>query len=792
MPLMIINGKLFTPTLLSRVREEASSGKSRRKVARAVCRWLEWKSPSGRWQEASCRKALARLEREGHLTFVDAAPPIVKETPSSPPAPIPPTKTEEKDGITLSCPLAEAGPIAVRLVGAGDSADGRLWIRLMGAYHYLGSGPIMGRQLRYLIVSPHGVLGGLSFSAPAWRLASRDAWIGWDDRIRQANLHLVICNSRFLILPGVHVPNLASHVLGMVAGLVVKDWQAAHGVRPALMETFVEWDRFRGTSYLAANWQSVGVSSGRGRNDGRGDGESSRKMVLLRPLTGCWKQQLHHEPAASVVIRPGTVDAPFPSQCSDWVEEELGNADYGDPRLTRRLLSIAREMYAHPHAPLTEVFDGNPSNLKAAYRFFDNPHTTMEATLQPHYENTLRRAMTEKVVLAVQDTTSLNYTTHTSVTGIGPIGARTGGHPPLGLHVHDTMAFTPQGVPLGLMHVRCWARDEEATAPRGYARQLDPIEEKESIKWLESYRQVRALRAHLPKEVRVVSVGDREADIYELFHEAEASLSSETPVDLLVRASKDRKLAAPEDHKLWEALEAEAEIGRRTIHIPRRGNVAPRSVELTIRAKQVRIKAPPWKAGLPSDINVWAVLAREESPCAGKEPLEWLLLTTIPLPTAADAEQVLEWYAVRWQIEVFHRTLKTGLLIEDRLFGTADRIKSCLAVDMIMGWRVMHLVKLGRENPDIPCSVYFEEAQWRALLMRTNRDPAPWTGPIPLLGAAMRMVAKLGGFLGRKGDGHPGVEVLWRGLQRLDDITEDWIIMSGFRRPMPQGGVQYG
>ncbi|MBF0246300.1 MAG: IS4 family transposase, partial [Planctomycetes bacterium] len=690
------------------------------------------------------------------------------------------------------CSLAGVGTVELQPVGNGDAEGGRSWIHMMARYHYLGSGPIIGRQLRYLIVSSRGVLGGLSFSAPAWRLASRDGWIGWDDRIRQANLHLVVCNSRFLILPGVHVPNLASCVLGMAERRVVDDWEEAHGVRPVLMETFVEGTRFRGTSYLAANWQSVGMSSGRGRNGTQGADPLSRKMVLLRPLARGWKMMLNREPAAAAVIRPGTVSAPFPAECGEWVEEELGNADYGDPRLTNRLLSVAREMYAHPHAPLTEVFGGNPSSLKAAYRFFDNPHTTMEATLQPHYESTLRRAMTEKVVLAVQDTTSLNYTTHTSVTGVGPIGARAGAHPPVGLHVHDTMAFTPQGVPLGLMHVRCWARDEEVTSPRGYARQLDPIEEKESIKWLESYRQVRAFRAHLPKEVRVVSVGDREADIYELLHEAAASLSSETPVDLLVRASKDRKLTDPEDHKLWEALEAQAEIGRRTIHIPRRGSTAPRSVELTLRVKRVCIKAPSWKEGLPSEIGVWAVLAREEGPSTGKEALEWMLLTTVPLSSAEDAARVLDWYAVRWQIEVFHRTLKTGFQIENRLFGTADRIESCLAVDMIMGWRVMHLVKLGRENPNAPCSVYFEEAQWRALLMRTNRDPAPWTGPEPTLGDAMRMVAKLGGYLGRKSDGPPGAEVLWRGLQHLDDITEAWVIMSGFQRPPVLGGVQYG
>jgi len=717
---------------------------------------------------------LASLERSGRLIFPASSPSKgVKVTVSS--RETAPSPANVPQAVVLDCSLADLGELNLLKVAGATTNDGRAWIEMMGRHHYLGAGPIMGCQIRYLITSSRGVLGGLSFSAPAWRLACRDEMIGWDDRQRKQNLSLVACNSRFLILPTVRVPNLASSVLALAQRQLAKDWETHHGVRLALLETFVDISRFQGTCYRAANWLEAGISSGRGRNDDRGPEDLQPKRVFLMPLTPDWQTRLRHEEKSPVKIRPGTVSAPSSTEGDNWANEELGNADYGDPRLTRRLLSIVQAMSARPATPLTEVFGGRAADLRGAYRFFDNPHTTMEATLQPHYENTLRRAQTEAVVLAVQDTTSLNYSTHTSTIGLGPIGARSVANPPVGLHVHDTMAFTEKGVPLGLMHVKCWARGEEATAPRGKARQLDPIEEKESIKWLDSFRQVQAFRAHLPKETRVVSVGDREADIYELIHESLESLKGESPVDLLVRAVKNRKLVKEDDmlaeednnlakeddkltehdDKLWATVEASAILCERELHIPRRKGQKARTTKISIRATQVRIKAPSWKKNLPKELSIWALLAREEAPPADQEPIEWMLLSTVPMNSPAEAARVLDWYIIRWQIEVYHRILKSGCKIEDRLFGTAERIESCLAVDMIMGWRVMRLTKLGRENPSLPCTVYFEEAQWRALCMRVYRDPKPWTAPPPHWVRPWSWSRNLAAILAEKTTGHP-------------------------------------
>ncbi|EQD52610.1 transposase IS4 family protein, partial [mine drainage metagenome] len=165
----------------------------------------------------------------------------------------------------------------------------------------------------------------------------------------------------------------------------------------------------------------------------------------------------------------------------------------------------------------------------------------------------------------------------------------------------------------------------------------------------------------------------------------------------------------------------------------------------------------------------------------GTEPLEWKLLTTEPVDSLEKAEKVVGWYAKRWGIEVFHRTLKSGCRIEDRQLGNDHRLEACLAIDMVVAWRLFSLMKLGREIPDAPCTVFFEEAEWKALCIYHSKNPEP-PETAPTLREAIRMTAKMGGFLGRKGDGEPGTEVLWKGLQKLENIAEFWEILEKMRR----------
>ena len=284
---------------------------------------------------------------------------------------------------------------------------------------------------------------------------------------------------------------------------------------------------------------------------------------------------------------------------------------------------------------------------------------------------------------------------------------------------------------------------------------------------------------------QLVSVGDREADIYELFHLALAE--AEGP-RLLVRAEQDRLRADGQGH-LWPSIAGQAVPGAQEIRVPRRGAQAARTAKLEVRFAPVTLQPPQAKREL-GPLSLWAVLAQEVDAPAGIKPLCWMLLTTCPVASFDAAREKLHWYARRWGIEVYHRTLKSGCRIEQRQLGSAQSLEACLAIDLVVAWRIFHLAKLGREIPDLPCTVYFDEDEWKALQVRVTGKPTPSAQP-PSLREAMRMVAALGGFLGRKGDGEPGTQTLWLGLQRLDDLTVMWKILAP-KQPPPVSSRRYG
>ena len=524
---------------------------------------------------------------------------------------------------------------------------------------------------------------------------------------------------------------------------------------------FVERDRFTGTSYRAGNWRQVGQTKGRGRQDVGNRSAQAIKDIYLYELRANARERL----CDGRLRRECQPQAPV-----DWADEELSRAELGDKRRVERLLTMARDFYAHPQANIPQAC-GSKAKTKTAYRFFDESDNRMDKILAPHAESTWQRLAQEKVVLAVQDTTFLNYSTHPATENLGPIRNKKDGC--IGLVLHDTMAFNLQGTPLGLLDAQCWARDPKALGKKRLRAAL-PIEHKESNKWLKSFQAAWEAQKHCAKTV-VVSVGDREADVYELFHLA---LSEPKAPKLLIRAEQDRLLADGQGH-LWEYVSKQPVRGIREIHIPKRANRPARDAKLEIRFAKVTLKLPKTKkhlakkSGLPKELTVWAIRAEEIECPKGIEPLQWLLITTLEVDTFDDAVEKVDWYTLRYWIEVYHRTLKSGCKIEQRQLGHADRIESCLAIDMVVAWRIFYLTKLGRETPEVPCTVFFEEAEWKALVAYKTQNPRPPEKP-PSLRDAMHMVASLGGFLGRKSDGEPGTQTLWLGLQRLDDLTEMW------------------
>ena len=764
---MLVCGQHFTDEIIGKIYKTVESEPtiSRRALSLRVCQWLDWKSPNGKLKEMSCRVALLKMHRQGVLEL-----PECNDRPSFQP------RTEQKYSIgeigTVCCDLRQLGGVELIRIDSRESKASRVWNTLMESYHYLGSGPLCGAQMRYLIKSAcYGWLGGLSFSGAAWRVEARDRWIGWGDAARKQYLGKVVCNSRFLILPQVQVPNLASHVLSLSAKRLCRDWFERYGFEPVLLETFVERDRFRASCYRGANWQYVGSTCGRGRQDRDRNNAVPIKDVYVFALRKDARQVLCCEPMSTVV----TSEPKETKQVEDWAQEEFGDADLGDTRLTNRLVSLVRDFYARPQASVPQACQSR-AKTKAAYRFFEHPRINMDKVLEQHYESTLGRVSQQGLVLAVQDTTTLNYSAHPATENLGPIGYRL--DKGIGLIVHDTMTFTQDGTPLGLLDVQCWARDGADFGKKKRRHQL-PIEQKESNKWLVSFRKVAEAQKRCPQTM-LVSVGDSEADVYELF---ELALRDPYGPKLLVRAYQNRVLAREQGY-LWEKINEQQVAGIQEIHLPRSGRRPARVTRLKVRFARVTLKPPIEKSAL-GELRIWAILAQEADCPEGVEPIEWMLLCTCPVTNFEEAIEKLTWYTRRWGIEVYHRTIKSGCKIEERQLGHADRIEACLAIDMVVAWRIFHLTKLGRETPDVPCTVFFEESEWKALNTYVTQDPTP---PMrtPSLREAMHMVAGLGGFLGRKSDGEPGTKSLWIGLQRLDDLTAMWKVMIKFVVPQPQ------
>jgi len=739
---------------------------SPRKLATQLCERLNWNGPGGRPQVSVAVGVLRRLQELKVITLFQAqaplklvgrnkaleraVPPLVQWSPAS---------------------VEQASPIELLLVGSRWSQSYAQWHRLLDEHHYLGSGPLAGPQLRYLVKGSGGWLGALSFSAAALAVTARDQWIGWDSEVRRENLPWVINNSRFLVLPWVQVENLASQILGLAVEQVAGDWLERFGYRPVLVETFVDLERYRGGCYQAANWKLVGMTQGRGRQDRERKAALSKKLVLVYPLEKDFRQKLCAQPSSRRLAPKPVAPLPPEAEPADWAEEEFGKCDLGDKRLERRLLTVARDFFAHPTMSIPQAC-GNKAKTKAVYRFFDHVQVQMKSVLRGHYGATARRAQKEKLILAVQDTTELDYSLHPKTELLGPICDKKG---MIGMLVHETMAYTAQGTPLGLIDVQCWTRDpdNQRTALERYEL---PIEQKESYKWLVSWKAAVALQEQCP-ESTVVSVGDREADIYELFVEAK----KQSKAKLLVRADQQRRVPSedPEEElaNVWQWMARQPLQGILPVELSRTAKRQARTAKLEVRFAEVQLQPPKRKPKL-GPITVWVVTAVEVGAPPGEEPVEWKLITTVEVKTLAQALEVIEWYTQRFQIEVFHRTLKSGCKIEERQLGNAERIEGCLAIDMVVAWRIVHLTKLGREVPEVPCTVFFEEAQWKALVAFVTRQARPPDKP-PTLREAVRMMAMtLGGFLGRKCDGEPGTETIWKGLQRLDDITEMWVVMA--------------
>jgi len=746
---MVVCGREFTGEMIARiqVKVNAEPELSRRELSRQICDWMGWRKPNGGWKEGSCRKALARMNREKVLSLPERER-ICAQEPAKAPGEV---KVPD-----VTCALRELGEVSVTPVRSRHSPDSKIVRALLQQHHPLGAGKLRGAQMRYLVRSSrYGYLGVLTFSSGAWAMEKRDKHIGWSEEARRHNLQYVVSNDRFLILPGVHVKNLASHVLATTLGRLAEDWEQRYKIRPVLVETFVDQSRFKGTCYKAANWTAVGQSSG--RRDG------TPKEIFLFALSADWRERLCAEPP-----RPRLGETPAMESPPSWAHAEFGRVRFYDPRLKERLYKIAEDFHGCPQGLIPEAC-GSKARAMGAYRFFENPKVSMNVLLASHTESAIDRIRQHKIVLVPQDTTTLNYSTHPMTEGMGPTGTKR--DQSIGLLLHDTMALTEQGTPLGVLDAQCWARDPNDKGKRIRRKRL-PIEQKESQKWLRSFRKVAEIQKTCPN-TKLISIGDRESDIYELFQEATRDPNGPGLLVRMNRATR-RKVGGI---LLWDLMSARPVDGTLPLHIPRTPKRPARDTVLDVRFASLDLK-PPKRLKNCAPIRAWAVYVCEQSQHSPDEnPIEWMLLTTVETSCFEHAKQRVRWYARRWGIEVFHRTLKSGCRIKDRQLGTAHRLRACLGVDMVVAWRVFHLMMLAREMPDLPCTVYFTDDEWRALCCYTTESPVSPKQP-PSLDSATRMVGAMGGYLGRKRDGPPGAQTLWRGLQRLDPAAKVYRILT--------------
>lgn len=471
----------------------------------------------------------------------------------------------------------------------------------------------------------------------------------------------------------------------------------------------------------------------------------------------------------------------------DWIMNELRAVNLGDKRLDARYAIVLDRLSQKPGASIPAACNGW-AETQAAYRFLDNGKVEPSELLAPHREATECRAAEQPVVLVVQDTTEIDLTRDAETVG-GPLSDS---HR-RGMLTHVVWAVTPDRVPLGVLDADIWARDEAGFGKRRERRAL-PIEQKESSRWLEGYRTA-CQTARKCTQTQVISVADSEADIYECHAEGFVtgddgygrwtgySPSGERVAEWLVRAYHDRCLQDPRGAKLFDTVARAPVRQYNTIAVRRRKAISgdgrkrrgardDREALVAIRTCEVVLRPPHRSDRKLPPLRVRAVLVREESPPEGESPIEWLLLTTLPIDTAADIERIITYYCARWEIEIFFRVLKSGCRVEELQLETAERMASCVAVYLIVAWRVLRVTMLGRESPELPCDSLLTEDEWQSVYTIVRGSPPP--DEPPPLGQMIRLIASLGGHLGRKGDGPPGPTAMWIGMQRMRDFATCW------------------
>ncbi|KAF3883932.1 MULTISPECIES: IS4 family transposase [Nostocales] len=447
-----------------------------------------------------------------------------------------------------------------------------------------------------------------------------------------------------------------------------------------------------------------------------------------------------------------------------WAEKELESLDLGDRRREKRLRKMVEDLASQPGESVPQAC-GDIAATTAAYDFWKSPYFQPDDIRQAHQTSTIKRIESHQILLAIQDTTNIDLTHHPQTTGLGYLDCATS----FGLKVHSSLVASIDGVPLGIIHQHVWTRELENLGISKKRHQRETAE-KESQRWLDTEQAIHQL---IPPEKIVVTVADSEADIFDLFNQERAQ-----NFHLLIRGTHNRKV----DHNakyLHEAINATPARGELKVEVNRSPQQHWRIAHLTIRFATLDIAVPSnhIRRKQLNPVKLQVILAREENPPEGVSPISWLLLTSLEIKSLEDAARCVRWYTYRWLIERYHYALKSGCGIEKLQLETGRRIHMALATYSIVAWRLLWLTYEARMHPQTPCDTVLETHEWQSLCVTISQNPHPPQTP-PSLNEAVRMIAKLGGFLGRTRDGEPGLKTIWRGLKRLHDIAATWKLLK--------------
>lgn len=438
----------------------------------------------------------------------------------------------------------------------------------------------------------------------------------------------------------------------------------------------------------------------------------------------------------------------------DWVSKEFLDANLGDKRLNKRLQIIAKNTAMRPTGSINQA-EEDAYSCKAAYRFYSNEKVTPEAIMAPHEKRTVQRMSGYDWCLCLEDTVYYHYGKHPSTEGLGHIGRGE-----LGLIQHHGLVTTLEGLPLGVLHQNIWSRKVKDHPQR----QLAPLEEKESYKWFQCIDDCERKK---PSHVNLVHVADREADIFLLLDHMQKQEAK-----YVIRASDPRELE--NGSNLIEHFSTLVCAGQETIRIQKDGKTLAREVRLSIYFSKILLEPSTYltRRGVDCESHsTWVVYAIEENPPKDTEAISWVLLTNVKVNTFEDALQRLDWYRKRWMIEVYHKVLKSGCLVEDCRLAHADKLRRYIALNSVIGWRILWMKHVLLANPEEECTSVLTDMEYRVLYSKMNKS-AVLPKKIVSVRQAIRWIAQLGGFLARKGDGEPGVITLWRGWRRLQDYVD--------------------